>query len=75
MNDIIVGIDESETAHRAAVTAAELAAAHRTNLHIVMCDDRTKPINMTVGNDTFHTDSLSQAEQFLDSVTQTLPTI
>jgi nucleotide-binding universal stress UspA family protein len=73
MNDIIVGIDESEAAHRAAVTAAELAAAHGTNLHIVMCVDRTKPVNMTVGGDTFHTDSISEAEQFLASVTHTLP--
>jgi nucleotide-binding universal stress UspA family protein len=73
MNDIIVGIDRSETAHRAAITAAELAAAHRTNLHLVMCIDRTKPVNMTVGGDVFHTDSVSDAEQFLASVASGLP--
>ena len=41
MRDIIVGIDRSETARRAAHRAAELAAAYDTNLHIVMCVDRT----------------------------------
>lgn len=73
MNDVIVGIDRSETAYRAAVAAAEFAAAHRANLHIVMCVDRTRPINMTVGADTFHTNAVSDAEQFLASVACRLP--
>jgi nucleotide-binding universal stress UspA family protein len=73
MNDIIVGIDRSETAHSAAIAAAELAAAYRTNLHLVMCIDRTKPVNMTAGGDAFHSDSVAEAEQFLASVKLGLP--
>jgi nucleotide-binding universal stress UspA family protein len=37
MNDIIVGVDESATARKAAESAAELAAKCGTNLHLVTC--------------------------------------
>ena len=37
MNDIIVGVDRSETARKAAESAAEIAAKCGTNLHLVTC--------------------------------------
>ena len=73
MKDIIVGIDRSETARIAARRAAELAAALRTNLHVVMCVDRGGTTDLTVGGDRFHTDWLSEAELYLSDVARSLP--
>ncbi len=73
MRDIIVGIDRSETARAAAKAAAELAKAYDTNLHVVMCVERTKPVNINVGGDVFHSDWVTQAEEYLDSVVRSLP--
>jgi nucleotide-binding universal stress UspA family protein len=73
MKDIIVGVDHSETARTAAERAAELAAAYRTNLHVVMCVDRGPTHDLTIGSDRFHTNWLSDAETFLADVTRTLP--
>lgn len=67
MNDVVVGIDRSETARRAAETAAELATGYGANLHIVMCVDRTSPVDIAVGGDRFHADWLTDAEQCLDA--------
>lgn len=72
MNDIVVGIDRSETARRAAHRAAELAAAYGANLHLVMCVERTAPIEFGVGSDRFRIDALSEADAFLLDVRQTL---
>jgi nucleotide-binding universal stress UspA family protein len=72
MNDIIVGVDRSETAMNAARKAAELAAALGANLHLVMCADRGKAVNMKVGSESFHTDWLSEAEQHLAEVSRKL---
>jgi nucleotide-binding universal stress UspA family protein len=65
MNDIVVGIDRSETAARAAAVAAEMASALGANLHLVMCADKSRSTDLTVGSDHFHTDWLSEAENFL----------
>ncbi len=73
MNDIVVGIDRSATAHRAAEVAAQLAAAMDVNLHLVTCVERSKSQTVKVGSDSFHTDPLSEAEQFLKSVAIELP--
>jgi nucleotide-binding universal stress UspA family protein len=73
MQDIIVGVDRSETSANAARTAAALAAAYDANLHIVMCAEREKPVAMRVGGDTFHTDWLSEAEQYIAEVASKLP--
>ena len=62
MNDVVVGIDRSETARRAAETAAELATGYGANLHIVMCVDRTSSVDIAVGSDRFHADWLTDAE-------------
>jgi nucleotide-binding universal stress UspA family protein len=73
MNDIVVGIDHSDTAARAAVVAAEMAHAMGTNLHLVTCADRSSAHNLKVGGDQFHTDWVSQAEQFLRDAASRLP--
>ncbi len=65
MNDIVVGIDRSETAAQAATVAAEMARALGANLHLVTCADKSKSVNVSVGTDRFHTDWLTEAEQFL----------
>jgi len=67
VNDVIVGIDRSDTARRAAEVAAGLATGLGANLHIVMCVERTKPVDVSVGTDRFHSDWLTDAEQFLDT--------
>jgi nucleotide-binding universal stress UspA family protein len=66
MNDIIVGIDRSKTAATALAKATALAEAQRANLHIVMCVDRSKPIEINIGTDRFHSDFLSDASEFID---------
>jgi nucleotide-binding universal stress UspA family protein len=73
MKDIVVGIDRSQTAHRAAERAAELAAAFGTNLHLVMCVERGRSSQITVGGDQFRTDWLAEAEQFLADAARGLP--
>lgn len=65
MNDIVVGIDRSDTGRRAAEAAAELATVFGVNLHLVMCVERGPSANFTVGSEHFHTDWLTEAEQFL----------
>ena len=57
---------------RAAHRAAELAAAYDTNLHIVMCVDRTGVHEFAVGGDRFRADWLTHAEQYLIDVVRSL---
>ena len=73
MGCIVVGVDRSETAQRAAERAAVLAADLGADLHLVMCADRTKGVQMSVGSDTFHSDWLSSAQEFLREVGRKLP--
>jgi nucleotide-binding universal stress UspA family protein len=73
MKDVIVGVDQSETARRAAEAAAELAAAYATNLHVIMCVQRKSSFDVGVGGDRFHSDWVSEAEQFLKDLVRTLP--
>lgn len=68
MHDVVVGIDRSATAHRAAQVAAELANAYGTNLHIVMCVEKKRSVDVVVGGDHFVSNWLSGGEQFLDSI-------
>jgi len=72
MNDIVVGIDRSETAAHAASVAAEMAKALGVNLHLVTCAEKSKSVQMQVGTDQFRTDWLSEAEQFLKDAAQRL---
>lgn len=73
MQDIVVGIDRSETALAAAEKAAQIAGGLNINLHIVMCADKAKPVTFTVGGDRFHSDWVSEAEQYLADVRRKLP--
>ena len=73
MNDIIVGVDQSTTAHTAAETAASIAAAFDANLHVVMCVKRSSSQEVAVGGDSWRLDSLSKAEQFLHDLRIALP--
>jgi nucleotide-binding universal stress UspA family protein len=72
MNDIVVGIDRSETAAHAARVAAEMAKAMGVNLHLVTCADKSKSVNIAVGSDQFHTDWLAEADQFLKDAARRL---
>ena len=73
MGSIVVGVDRSETARRAAERAAQLAGSLGADLHLVMCAERTKGVQMSVGSDTFHSDWLSDAQQFLRDLGRQLP--
>ena len=68
MNEIVVGIDRSDTARHAAEKAAELAKALDVTLHLVMCVDRGSTVSVAVGSDHFRSDWLAESEQFLDDV-------
>lgn len=74
MQTIIVGVDQSETARRAAFAAAKLASACGKSLHVVMAVSRRKSVDVAVGgSDRWHLDSLTNAEQFLDALIGELP--
>ena len=73
MNEIVVGVDRSDTARRAAEQAAELAHALDTTLHIVMCVKPGQGVNLAVGSDQFRTDWVTDSLQFLDEMKRTLP--
>jgi nucleotide-binding universal stress UspA family protein len=75
MQTIIVGVDHSETARRAAFAAAKIAASCCSPLHVVMAVSRSKSAELSVGaSDRWHLDWLSSAEQFLDALVGELPT-
>ena len=64
---IVVGVDQSETARRAAFRAAELANALGAPLHLVMAASRGRADGMATETG-HHVDWLSGAEQFLNSL-------
>ena len=64
---IIVGVDQSKTARRAAFRAAELATALGVPLHLVMAVSRGRADGMATETG-HHVDWLAGAEQFLDSL-------
>ena len=72
MNDVVVGVDRSETAHRAAKKAAAMAKAFDANLHIVTCAEPTADVDVGIGSDRVHIDWQSDAEQFLLGMSKTL---
>lgn len=67
VNEIVVGVYQSDTARKAATTAAEIASDGRNTLHIVMCVSRSAE-NISVGGDSWHEDSVASAEQFISSL-------
>ena len=72
MKDIVVGVDQSNTARQAAKTAAGVAAAFGTNLHIVMCVKQGSAHGVSVGGDHFRIDSLQDAEHYLHDLRKSL---
>jgi nucleotide-binding universal stress UspA family protein len=75
VNEIIVGVDGSETAREAAIQAAELASNYNRPLHIVT--SMTRNVSQQVrggGSETWHFDSLSVAEQTLKALAGELKT-
>ena len=64
---IVVGVDQSKTARRAAFRAAELATALGVPLHLVMAVSRGRADGMATETG-HHVDWLAGAEQFLDSL-------
>ena len=73
MNEIIVGVDRSATSRHAAFNAANFAVSLGKPLHLVMAVSRSKPMSGGSGGDSFQTDWLTDAEQFLDALSGELP--
>ena len=73
MNEFIVGVDGSETAKRAALAAAELAAKCGNTLHVVTGVTKRGGATVSAGSDTWHVDPLSEAEQLLAALKVELP--
>jgi nucleotide-binding universal stress UspA family protein len=73
MSSIVVGVDQSDTARRAANTAAQIASALGADLHLVMSAERGPSLDMEVGGDSFHSDWLADAGQFLSDLARQLP--
>jgi len=72
MNDVIVGIDRSETARRAAETAAQLARDRQATLHLVMCIDRSSGGEVNVGGEHYFNDPISDAGDYLRDIERSL---
>lgn len=72
MDTIVVGVDRTDTAHRAAEAAARLAATCGANLHVLTCVRPNAPYQ-TEKRNTRNLDSIHQAEQFLRRLTEALP--
>lgn len=72
MSGIVVGVDQSETAHRAAVRAAALAAATGEALHLVMAVKGGRTQNIRVGADQYFESWLTSANQFLNAMREEL---
>lgn len=68
MSGVVVGVDRSETAHRAAVKAAGLATALGEPLHLVMAVKGGRSQTVRVGAEQFFVDWLSNANGFLQSL-------
>ncbi len=69
MNEIIVGVDGSETAGKAAEAAAEMANVYNRPLHIVMSMTRTTSQEVHGGgSESWHVDSVGVAEDLLKAL-------
>jgi len=71
-NIIIVGVDGSDTARKAAQTAAELAVATGATLHVLTAFDKAEIEQIEVGGDTWDVSSYDEAESVADGAAQTL---
>lgn len=68
MNEIIVGVDGSDTALKAAREAADLAHSCGRPLHLVSAVLKRGGKEIRVGSDSWHVDYFSEAEQTLKSL-------
>jgi nucleotide-binding universal stress UspA family protein len=75
VNEIIVGVDGSETARMAAVAAAEMASNYNLPLHIVMSMTRhTSQEVQGGGSERWYVDSIGVAEDLLKALARELKT-
>lgn len=74
MNEIIVGVDDSDTAKKAAREAAKLAERCNSGLHLVTAVTSRKAGEVRAGGETWHIDATSLAQQLLDSLRGELST-
>lgn len=72
MNDIIVGVDGSETAHAAAREAASLASTCNRPLHLVMAITDRAVRQIQGGGETWQLDPVAHAEESLAGLRQEL---
>jgi nucleotide-binding universal stress UspA family protein len=71
MDEIVVGVDGSETARRAAVRAAKIAKDSGLTLHLVSSVPRQSK-NVKGAGEAWQLDSVTAAEQFLAALAQEL---
>jgi nucleotide-binding universal stress UspA family protein len=72
MDEIIVGVDGSETAMKAAKEAADLARSCGRRLHLVSAVAKRGGKEIKVGSDNWHVDYFSDAEQNLKALSDSL---
>ncbi len=68
MNEIVVGVDNSATARKAALEAADMASAYGRPLHLVMALDASSVKQVRSGSETWQVDRLTQAEESLKAL-------
>jgi nucleotide-binding universal stress UspA family protein len=68
MNNVIVGVDKSATARKAADRAASLAAGLNANLHIVTCVARKASEQVSSEGDSWFVSPKAEAETFLNDL-------
>jgi nucleotide-binding universal stress UspA family protein len=73
MNEIIVGVDDTETSKKAAMRAAEIAVGLDRTLHLVMAVKDGVSRGVRVGGENFHVDWIAGATQFLKDLRSGLP--
>lgn len=73
MSNVVVGVDRSETARRAAHRAARLASAFGSRLHLVTCAKPEAGQTVGIGSDAMTIDWEHDAEQFLQGLARELP--
>jgi len=73
MNEIIVGVDDTETSRRAALRAAKIAEDLDETLHLVMAVKGGVSKAVNVGGEQYRIDWVTEATQFLESLRTELP--
>ena len=73
MDHVVVGVDQSDTARRAAERAARLTSAMGANLHLVTCAEPHAPVSAGIGSDQFVSDWQTESKQFLHGLKLELP--